>query len=449
MAPNDNAAAALGKNIRLRLREQAHGTYNFDQLRKSAESSGHVDVASFLLRTEAHTDPLNGMGLFATQDVKAGDIIFCEKAFSTTPPQDGQTQPAHRLSMSNRQLAICGTYDVALWKNVVERATRNKSIAHRLNGLAETVHLAYTAPSVGAEDDVFLMYKRVQRSSHAITHTKACAEEANVNMKQGLFVHASQINHSCMPNTARADIGDFLVVRTSRAVRAGEQFFSCDIHLFDDYEQTKKFISRSLNRHCECAICVAEEQTSPQQRVLRQEALELVATYCKASSSFNNHTSKAELDSALSEGVQLDNKLSATYDDNTFQGVMPRRGLSKLYSALADIHLKLVSSGQRPKLKDLTKALNFTMRAIQAQGCKIAVDPSGNVSFANLHGVQNFRMCKLLAECVLIAAAHACYKTAKQFMGYAKEIYLLEHTETADFLKEIAWLENTPVIMVL
>ena len=45
VTPNDDAAAALGKKIRFRLREQARGKYNFDQIRKSAESSGKVDVA--------------------------------------------------------------------------------------------------------------------------------------------------------------------------------------------------------------------------------------------------------------------------------------------------------------------------------------------------------------------------------------------------------------------
>jgi hypothetical protein len=279
--PNDVAAIALGKKIRFRLREQAFGTYHFDQLRKTSESSGHVDVASFLLRTEVRHVPVNGMGLFATQDVKAGDIVFCEKAFAATTPQDGQTQPAHLVSMSNHHLALSGKYDVALWKDVVEKTTRNKSIAHRLNNLKETGHLAYKAPAVGAEDDVFLMYKRVQRNSHTIAPTAVCADEAAVNMKQGLFVHASHMNHSCMPNTAKADVGDLLVVRASRAIKAGEELFSCDIHLFNDYEQTKKFISKTLKSHCECAICVAEEQTSPQQRALRQVALELVAEYCK------------------------------------------------------------------------------------------------------------------------------------------------------------------------
>lgn len=145
-----------------------------------------------------------------------------------------------------------------------------------------------------------------------------------------------------------------------------------------------------------------------------------MAAYCEKSESFNDQTTKAELDSAISKGVGLANKLSAIYDDDAFQGVMPRRGLTKLYSTLLNT-------------------------AIQASGCEIAVDPSGNVSFANLHefanlhDVQNDRTHELHIECAFMAGKYKGYKTAKQFFAYAKEMHL---PEPADYPKEFAYLEN-------
>ena len=194
--------------------------------------------------------------------------------------------------------------------------------------------------------------------------------------------------------------------------------------------QTKTFISKTLKSHCECAICVAEEQTSPEQRVLRQEALDLVDTYCNTSLSLN-YTTKAKLDSAISKGVQLANKLSATYDDDTFQGVIPRRGLTKLYSTL--LKIDRIKLDKYPKPKDMTKPLSLPMQALQASSCHIAVDASGNVSFANLYGVQNDRLLVLLNDCALVAAMYGRFQTVKQFVGYAKEMHLLEHCDLADF----------------
>ena len=378
------------------------------------------------------------MSLFATQDIKAGDIIFCEKAFAATTPQDRQTRPAHLMAtVRNSQLALAGNYDVALWKNVVDKVTRNKSTSAQLSDLAETSFVAY-APSVSANDDVFLMYKRVQRNSLTITPSTRGAG----NEEQGLFVHASHIDYSCMPNTARAFVGDLLIVRATRAIKAGEQLSATETELFDDYEHTKNFISKTLRSHCECAICVAEQQTSPEQRIIRQEALELVAAYCKTSEKFDKDTSKAKLDSAISRGVQLANKLSATYDNNTFQGIMPRRGLTKLYAALLVTHTLVVNRAQHLNPKALDPLLDYPMQALQAQGCEIAVDPTGNVTFANLYGVNNNRAKRLLFDCAFGAWSSKRSKTAEQFLGYAKEMHLLGHCDTTEFTRDTAWLEE-------
>lgn len=85
---------------------------------------------------------------------------------------------------------------------------------------------------------------------------------------------------------------------------------------------------------------------------------------------------------------------------------MPRRGFTKLYSALLNIHLKSIKFNKHLNSKDMTKSLDFAMQAIQASGCEISVDPSGNVSFANLHGVQNDRTHELLIKFAFMAVAY-------------------------------------------
>ena len=114
-----------------------------------------VHVASFLLKTEVLPVFGKGMGLFATHDVKAGDMVFCEKAFAATTSQDKETKSTHLVTMSNSRLALCGKYDDALWKNVVDKAVRSQSTTRQLKTLAETAHMAYKAPSVSADDDFF------------------------------------------------------------------------------------------------------------------------------------------------------------------------------------------------------------------------------------------------------------------------------------------------------
>jgi hypothetical protein len=141
LTPNDEPAAALGKKIRLRLSEQARGSYKFDQIRKSMQFSGNVDAANFLLRAEVRPVPINGVGLFATQDIKAGDIVFCEEAFAAATLHDKPTKPADFIAVGRGLIGLSGKYDVALWKNVVDKIVRNKSASQRFNDLAETADM--------------------------------------------------------------------------------------------------------------------------------------------------------------------------------------------------------------------------------------------------------------------------------------------------------------------
>lgn len=379
-------------------------------------------------------------GSFATQSFKAGGTVFCEKAFGAATPQ---MKPAHLIITGDGQLdvGLVGKYDVAMWKNLVDKVARKKSTAERLDELADTDCMTYTAPSIGADEDLFLMYKNSLGSGHMITHSAS----TSLDKEQGLFIHGSQMNHSCMPNTDRAFLGDLLIVHASRTIQAGEQLFGSRTQLFDDYEQTKIYLGGTPKGHCECGICVAEQQTSSEQRVIRRETLASVAAFCATVNSLSKLTPKAQLENMVKKGVHLAKKLSATYDDDTFHGSMPRRGLVTLYTALQNIHSLEVQRQAGLNPTEMMKSLKFAMQAIRAQGCALTVNTAGNVSFENLFGVDNEKTERLLFMCASIASSYARYKTAKQFLGFAKELYLLENCDLKDFPKDLAWLDALPI----
>lgn len=58
--------------------------YDFKQLQAEAKESRppHLDHATYVGPVEIRQTESKGRGLFVTQDVKAGDLLLCEKAFS-------------------------------------------------------------------------------------------------------------------------------------------------------------------------------------------------------------------------------------------------------------------------------------------------------------------------------------------------------------------------------
>jgi tetratricopeptide (TPR) repeat protein len=77
------ARAELSRTER-RISEQENGDYDFSAMAKSATMQhSRLDHASFLRRTKIAPTESRGRGLFATEILKPGDLVFVEKAFHT------------------------------------------------------------------------------------------------------------------------------------------------------------------------------------------------------------------------------------------------------------------------------------------------------------------------------------------------------------------------------
>jgi hypothetical protein len=67
----------------LRIKEQKTGVYNWKKLYMASQlRPPKIDSASFTGPIEIRDSPCRGKGLFTTKQVKAGDLLLCEKAFS-------------------------------------------------------------------------------------------------------------------------------------------------------------------------------------------------------------------------------------------------------------------------------------------------------------------------------------------------------------------------------
>jgi hypothetical protein len=67
-----------------RLQEQKNGTYRFNQLYMEAAKlrPPHIDHATYTGSVAIRRSGVRGRGLFTTQAIQAGDLLFCEKAFA-------------------------------------------------------------------------------------------------------------------------------------------------------------------------------------------------------------------------------------------------------------------------------------------------------------------------------------------------------------------------------
>ncbi|EXL92793.1 hypothetical protein FOIG_14268 [Fusarium odoratissimum NRRL 54006] len=108
------------------LKEQNDGAYAFgNMLIDAQETPPLINCATFSSLVETRVAPGRVMGLFLTEDLSAGDLILCGKAFSYYFMDDEKSHETYPilLNMSSKELTSGGS--VHLWPQVTQKLFHN------------------------------------------------------------------------------------------------------------------------------------------------------------------------------------------------------------------------------------------------------------------------------------------------------------------------------------
>ncbi|KAK3329936.1 hypothetical protein B0H66DRAFT_468732 [Apodospora peruviana] len=271
------AAAAVRKEHErclARLREEETGEYDFPAMHAALnpQTAVHLDNGSFLRNTTIRESKHHGRGLFATRNLQAGDLVFCEKA--TLMPN--QYEPSRASA--------------ALYAMMVRQLCDNPSLA---GSVLKLYPGPYEEQLTGAEGtivdgvpvvDVFMVEGIRNKNCFSlplatVDNTKPSSPDDR--MAKGLWVHASHMNHCCVPNTMRAFLGDMLISRATRDIKAGEEIFQQYVPIKALADLRNTGFKQGWGFECNCFLC-ARERTLSSTGMLerRKEALAAVEKAC-------------------------------------------------------------------------------------------------------------------------------------------------------------------------
>lgn len=246
-----------------RVHEEATGDYDFAAMAASLSPTNvHVDCASFLSNTRVAESTLHGNGLFATRDLRAGDLVFAEKA--TFMPN--QYEPARASA--------------ALYAMMVHQLYDNPSLAASVLPLYDGGQERSGAEGAVVDGvpvvDVFVLEGiRTKNcfSSPLLTLDDTKPSTPAGRMAKGLWVHASYMNHSCVPNTNRAFIGDVLVSRATRPITAGEELFQSYVPVKALPETRQAQYREAWGFECRCPLCEGDRASPAATWARRKDVL--------------------------------------------------------------------------------------------------------------------------------------------------------------------------------
>ncbi|KAL8936569.1 MAG: hypothetical protein Q9211_004123 [Gyalolechia sp. 1 TL-2023] len=271
--PHNSQVAVILDLAQSRSLEQETGVYNFKKLQAQAKKlrPPHLDHATYIGPVEIRDTESRGRGLFVTKDVKAGDLLLCEKAFSHAFVNEGSGDGD--ASSSKIRLLLKPETDQAfmgaqpdLLKLTVQKLYRNPSVAPAFIAL---YHGSYQGANTSTADgepivDTFLVDRIISFNvfgcpvSSLASHTQSRDQsrpEQKAHHSCGIWVHASYINHSCTSNARRAFIGNMMIVRASRDMEAGTEvtfWYQCP-----DGNSAKDLVKqlKPWGFVCACTIC--------------------------------------------------------------------------------------------------------------------------------------------------------------------------------------------------
>jgi hypothetical protein len=335
LSPGDKDATTNLRRTELRLQEQGTGVYDFKKIKArllmAHPSHPRVDATSFTHNAKIGESSGRGRGLFATRDIDPGEIILCEKAFCVVWGHEDEALTAMTYDGRDDRIRVV---PAGLCKAIVQKLLNNPSQVDKVmnlygdyRGLGKQLIMGDSGPVI----DVFQVHDIVARNAFGMGpessggHSKE--ENAN-NASTGLWILASYINHSCMPNAKREYLGDLMVLRATRPIGAGEEI----MHSYDessDYDERTAALMNTWGFTCTCALCIGEKGDSP---ALRRKRRELEN---EASALIEREEAVMAKRLSIVKARRLVKAINDTYDNERYNG-LPRMALSRVQKWLTE-----------------------------------------------------------------------------------------------------------------
>lgn len=330
LSPTDKDAAANLAKLQKRIDEHSTGSYDFASLRKNlSKTRPRVDAATYDGPTERKESAKNhGSGLFATRDIKAGDLILCEKALALVWAHEKDGWTALTSDVRDGQTRV---QPVGLTKNLVAKLRANLSLVPKATSLFGD-HAGLGSQAVIREDgepvvDVFQIHDIVSRNAFGPGEIFASAgsnKQAQDGRKAstGLWVRSAYINHSCIPNAAKESLGDLMLFRALRDIPAGEEI----THAYSDsidFEARAASLKTTWGFECDCRLCKAEKKDGAEVRAKRMGLMgQAEALMARDDVRIAKRVTVGRLEGLIKE-------LEGTFNPQRWEGI-PRYGVERI-----------------------------------------------------------------------------------------------------------------------
>lgn len=418
--PTEKTVKADLARTKQRILEQQKGNYNFTAMAQSATASHRkLDHATFISNTRTGSAGKRGRGLFATKNIEHGSVVMVEKAFCAHFA-DNLGKEYSVLINTDTDRVYYGTHAECLYE-AIDKMRRNPSQASEFFDLFDGGK--FEGKQVISLDgtvvlDAFQVQAIAELSGFKCPSIRSSPdnEEPRGGESCGIWLRAAYMNHSCVPNTTGAFIGDMMIVRAARDIKAGEEILTSYLTVTTTFPRRKKKLG-FWGFECDCTLCQLEGKLPASLATNREQIVQEAEGFIAANPRTQANLSKPISAAKFAEAKDILRRLESTCDKSMY-GTLPRLDFVPLDLWLVQASFSDVQAGLSTMLD-----IAAITRLLQDLGYRVKVKNS-EASIDRTNGL----VCEEVVHAAMYSymAWHLARRpeAAMAFGELAKEVYL-------------------------
>ncbi|KAL2031647.1 hypothetical protein VTO58DRAFT_106998 [Aureobasidium pullulans] len=369
ISPLDEDGLRELSKTQTRLIEQDAGLYDFSSI---AVQKKHVDCASFINRTESKTI----RKIFANPSLAPKVLDMDAGSF-------------HRTKTPLQMVDDTPVVDVFLINSIIECAA--------FGAIESNAHEPF-----GNNPNVSVLEYPTQNPV-------------------GLWINASHVNHSCIPNVAHSYIGDMMILRAAKNIPKGTEITMAYRKPHADPEMRQAEYQKLFGFRCTCNLCTAEAQRSAFHKLLVTQAAEQPLTWL---------LSNIEGMARFAEAQALVITTIHAYSTATLKS-LPRWSLPEAHACMMFNYRSA---------KDLDKTEECAIALANDLGYQITIKGT-KVHLDRTNGYSDMTMVDVLANLTEVAVRRGHLELALEFQSLAKEMYIITNGVISGMYKKYGKFE--------
>ncbi|KAF8243402.1 SET domain-containing protein [Wilcoxina mikolae CBS 423.85] len=253
-------------------------------MRESAKrGDSDLDHADYISNSVVLKSTKNmGRGLFASKNIKAGELLMCSKAFKVIHrSRDDSLGGLHSgtlqgilqgwldgMSQGSKILLRDCVYELSVNPSRLDELLQLYD-GGKIHKVADTDEPSNKVQIMDGNPliDSFLVRRILEHngfaceklsSNHRVVNSDTDTDQGG----QGLWILPSYFNHSCYGNVYRSFISEMMIVRATKDIPEGEQLklTYIDSHMVMALDERQTLLQKNWGFECRCELCMMEVQ---------------------------------------------------------------------------------------------------------------------------------------------------------------------------------------------